>query len=61
MVTKRADMEKVTPPEKELTETQMQLKRNARCPCAGCRVKALFMDLDTYRKKIETNLEMKRS
>jgi hypothetical protein len=61
MVTKRADTEKVTPFEEDLTETRMQLKRNARCPCSGCRVKALFMDFDAYRKKIETNLEMKRS
>lgn len=61
MVTKRSNPEKVTPPEEDLREKRIQLKRNARCPCSGCRTKTPFMDLDTYRKKIETNLEMKRN
>jgi hypothetical protein len=61
MVTKRSDSEKAAPPEEDSGEKRIQLKRNARCPCSGCRLKTLFMDLDTYRKKVETNLEMKRS
>jgi hypothetical protein len=60
MVTTRSDTEKATHTEEDLTAKRMQLKRNARCPCSGCRLKTPFMDLDTYRKKVETNLEIKR-
>jgi len=60
MVTKRSNSDKATPPEEELTDERMRLRRNARCPCSSCRVRDCFMDLDTYRKKIETNLTMKK-
>jgi hypothetical protein len=60
MDTKRSDTKKATPPEEELPYPRVQLKRNARCPCSSCRARVPIMDLETYRKKIETNLEMKR-
>lgn len=60
MVTKRSDTKHATHSEKDLTEKRMRLKRNARCPCSSCRARDCVMDLDTYRKKIETNLEMKK-
>lgn len=53
-------MKHATHTEKDLTEKRMRLKRNDRCPCSSCRARDCIMDLDTYRKKIETNLEMKK-
>ena len=60
MATTGSDTEKTTIPEEDLIGKRTRLKRNARCPCSGCRGLDPSTGLDAFRKKIHTNLEMKR-
>jgi hypothetical protein len=60
MATTGSDTNNAPLPEEDLIEKRMRLKRNVRCPCSGCRGLDPLTGLDVYRKKIETNLEMKK-